>query len=134
MSYEGRTSYAPRHAFLFTGQGGTSVFTAPPNNQMNGSWRAVSQKLEVRNIFNTNVFRLQIVYSGITNGSWHLEDSLNNANVHMTGWCMYDSNSTLDQRWYPPYSIGLVNSSKYIKTSYINLTSLYNNQYTVWEF
>ncbi len=131
MSFEGRTNYHPRYVQQWAGQ----AYTAIPILGMNPSFRFIGNaRQEIRNTFYSGSIRMQ-AYVGAANTNWtyHLEDPLGNVN-QIGGWAMVDSNGTLDERWYPPYSMGWISSRYYTRTSFNNSTGNTGNRYTLMEW
>lgn len=131
MSYEGRTSYQPRHVWRWAGQN----YTAPPVLQMNATFRFIGNaRQEIRNTYGSSMVRLCAIV-GPTNTAWaySLEDPI--ANVNCLGkWAFFDSNSTLSERWYPPYAIGFNNTRYYTRTSFNHSTGNSSSRYTMMEW
>lgn len=134
MSYEGSTVRAPKHMHQWVGNN-IQTNVGNPSPAMTNSFRYVGNaRLEIRNTFNSTWLMHQAVVAG-TNTAWsyHFESTLLDPN-HLTQWCMYDSNSTLSERWAVPYSFGLANSRYYARTNFNNTTGNTNNRYTAMEW
>lgn len=132
MSYEGLTTRAPRYVYQWTNNNLSSV----PSPSMTSSFRYIGNaRQEIRNTFNSMWVSLQSVVAGTnTNWTYHLEGSTLLNDNHLVRWCMYDSNSTLDERWAVPYSYGLTNSRYYTRTSFNHTTGNTGNRYVGLEW
>lgn len=134
MSYVGSTSLAPKSIFNWNGQ---NYPETPPNRYMTASFRRSLSSgglMTIKNTFNLDWVRLQ-GYVGSANTAWtyHFENTLNDPE-HFSKWCMYDSNGTLSERWFVPYSMGLISCRYYVRTNFLNSTGNTGNLYTMWEF
>jgi hypothetical protein len=132
MSYEGSTTRAPKHAYQWL----NNNLTTPPSPFITNSFRYIGNaRQEIRSTFNSMWLSLQGVVAG-ANTSWtyHFEGSTLLNNNHLVRWCMYDSNSTLAERWAVPYSYGLASSRYYTRTSFNHTTGNTQNRYTAMEW
>lgn len=132
MSFEGRTSLAPRFAHKWTGQNYSGTI---PVRQMNASFRFIGNaRQEIRNTYFSGMVRLCALVGG-TNTAWaySLEDPIGNVNQYGK-WAFFDSNSTLSERWYVPYAIGFTAINYYTRTSFNHTTGNVNNKYTMMEW
>jgi len=112
MSYEGRTSYAPRTFFRPTGQATSAI---PINSQMNCKffYLVASQPQQVKNPFNASLIKLMPVvsstYPDANAFSLHLEGNALGSAVHISGWAMWKTNKVVSERYAPPLSVGFSN-------------------------
>jgi hypothetical protein len=116
MSYEGSTSRATRSVWRHLSQG----YSSAPLAQMTASYQSggSGSPQRIKNTFNLDVISLQS-RRGYTTTSYsdHLGSPINSNDV-VNGWCMVDSNSTLNERWYPPYSMGIASVRFNVYTSF----------------
>jgi hypothetical protein len=117
MSYEGQTSQALKYVQVIMGN--TSVVY--PN--MTTSHRSFGGPyVQTRNTFNTTSIRVIADGGGTTTGgSWHLQRSLTNSDI-LPNRCMWYTNSTVSERWYPPLSKGLA-SARYTSIDSFNVST-----------
>lgn len=131
MSFEGRTSYAPRHVYKWSSQNHTNQ----PVIQMNASFRFIGNAYqEIRNTYSSSIIKLLgIVAAANTNWSYGLENPKNGPN-HISKWFFVDSNGTVNERWAMPYALGWASIRYYTKTSFTHTTGNVNNKYTMMEW
>lgn len=102
MSYEGSTSRNSKYGYMFMGN---SSVVYPG---MTTSHRTLSGPYtRYQNTFSTTFIRV-IADAGATGTgiSYNLQRSLTNADL-LPNRCMWYTNSTVTERWYPPLSKGL---------------------------
>lgn len=131
MSFEGRTSYAPRHVWRWNGQNDTGI----PTPQMNVSFRFIGNAYqEIRNTYSSSIIKLQgVVGSANTNWSYGLENPKDGPN-HISKWFFVDSNGTVSERWAMPYALGWASIRYYTKTSFGHSTGNVGNRYSMMEW
>lgn len=140
MSFEGKTSYALRHSFTWTGQ----AYTSPVDSSQTTKFNYASSRLTLSNTFHFNWMKLQSTV-GYANVQWvyalQTSPAIPNA-LFLQGWDMYDTNGSSAgaaytapiNRWYPPYSHGIAGIYNRATTSFINSTGNVNNRYLSLEF
>jgi hypothetical protein len=109
MSYEGRTSYAPRTFFRVQGHATTLPTT---NAQLNCRfvYTLNTQPQQVRNPFNFSMMKLMPVvstsYADANAFSMHYEGIALGDSMHIGGWTMWKTNQVVSERYAPPLSVG----------------------------
>lgn len=142
MSYEGRTSYAPRSFFRHAGQ--TYNGPSATSTQQNYRFKYVASTLpnqEIKNPFNSMTIKLSPEVAAtypdyVSNNGYRFGfRGIGTTDAdHLGGFALYSSNKVIQEMWGPHTCLGVVNLRYFTKNTFINSTSITQNKYLSMEW